>query len=128
MTEKYTPADGAPIPEFTLGPRYGSEDMYRDMGIAPGSRVAFEKDGVVFTDTVQSVTYSSAESEIVRRLSWWQRIVRRLTPKRYRKSLVVRPHKPETVTVNTGPVEDDVLERHQGRITEVLAAVRRLGG
>lgn len=33
--EKYTPGDGEPIPmsEFTLGERYGSEDMYRDMGI-----------------------------------------------------------------------------------------------
>lgn len=37
MAEKYTIEDGDPIPmsEFTLGTRYSSEDMYRDMGIAP---------------------------------------------------------------------------------------------
>jgi hypothetical protein len=35
MSEKYTSANGDPVDmsQVTLGPRYRSEDMYRDMGI-----------------------------------------------------------------------------------------------
>lgn len=57
MSEKYTPADGEPVDmsKVTLGPRYGSEDMYRDMGIGRGDLVSFEKDGVIYTDYVGAV-------------------------------------------------------------------------
>jgi hypothetical protein len=87
--------------------------MYRDMGIKPGDRIGVKiGDEVVLTDAedepliVQSVRYSSAEPEIVRRLSRWQRMVRALTPRRFRKSLVVREAKPATVTVSTEPGGD----------------------
>lgn len=103
---KHTPDDGPPIPmsQFTPGKRYGSEDMYRDYpDLRPGSRVSVVKDGQVFTDTVQSMTYSSPEPEIIRRLSRWQRIVRRLTPPRFRKSLVIRAAKPASVAISTDP-------------------------
>lgn len=94
--------DGPPIPmsDLTLGERYGSEDMYRDMGIVPGSRVAFEKDDVIYTDQVESVHYSSASPAIYRRLNRWQRAVRALTPRRWRKSLLVRPAEAPAVRIN----------------------------
>ena len=48
--------------DFTLGERYGSEDMYRDYpDLKPGSRIAFEKDGIIYTDTISEITYSSPE-------------------------------------------------------------------
>jgi hypothetical protein len=52
MSEKYTPANGDPVDmsQVTLGPRYGSEDMYREAGL-----VSFVKDGVVYTDYVDAV-------------------------------------------------------------------------
>ena len=100
MTD-HTPDDGPPITGFTLGKRYSSEDMYRDYpDLRPGSKVTVEKDGVRYTDTVQSVAYSSPEPEIVRRLSRWERFVRALTPRRFRKSLVIRSAKPATVTIS----------------------------
>lgn len=103
-----------PMDQVRLGDRYSSEDMYRDYpDLMPGARVTFEKNTVLYTDTVQDITLHSAEPEIIRQLSWWQRAVRRLTPPRYRKSLVIRPYKPETVTVTTGPVDDDVRERFE---------------
>lgn len=57
MSEKYIPADGDPVDmsQVTLGARYSSEDMYRDMGIERGALVSFEKDGVVYTDYVGAV-------------------------------------------------------------------------
>jgi hypothetical protein len=50
--------DGDPVDmsELSWGPRYGSEDMLRDMGLSPDSLVGFEKDGVIYTDTVANIT------------------------------------------------------------------------
>lgn len=110
------PGDGDPIPmsELTLGPRYGSEDMYRDMGIVPGSRVAFEKDGIVYTDVVQEVRYTSPTVAIWPQLSLWQRIVRRLTPKRFLKPLQpIREAEPGGVTILTGQHGADVMARQR---------------
>lgn len=116
-------------PEFTLGKRYGSEDMYRDYpDLRPGSRVSVEKDGVVYTDTVQSVSYSSPEPEIVRRLSRWERIVRALTPRRFRKSLVVRPFKPASVSVSTDDPGGDPLGYTAARLAEMQRSFERLTG
>lgn len=127
MSEKYTPADGEPVPmsQFTLGPRYSSEDMYRDYpDLGPGSRVAFEKNGVVYTDTVQSVTYQSGLPAIWPELSWWQQMVRRFTPSQWRKPLQpIRPATSDTVTVSTGPVDDDVVARAQKNIGAIGTVV-----
>lgn len=68
--------------DFTLGPRYDSEDMYRDMGLGPDSLVSVDIGGVLYTDYVKNLTPSP-----VQRLSRWQRLVRRFTPKRFRKPL-----------------------------------------
>lgn len=97
--------DGDPIPmsEFTLGEPYTSSDMYRDMGLRPGDTVAFEKDGVVYTDTIQEVTYTSPAPTTYPDLSWWQKTVRRFTPARFRKPIKpVRCGEPSKVTVTVG--------------------------
>lgn len=120
-------SDGPPIPmsEFTLGARYGSEEMYRDMGIKPGSRVAWERDGVFHVDTVESVRASWGSPEIVRQLSWWQRIARRLTPKRFRKSLVIQPAKSPEWTVQVGDA-DNPAQRAAERIAEIQRLINEL--
>lgn len=110
--------------DFTLGPRYGSEDMQREWreiedrwnaAIQPGSTIAYQRaDGTIFTDTVQSVHYRSAEPAIWPELSWWQRMVRRLTPARWRKPLKpIRPAGLPTVSFTTGPVGADVRETYE---------------
>ena len=124
MTDKHDKSD---MSEVSLGKRYSSEDMYRDYpDLRPGDRIAVEKDGVIYTDTVRGVTYSSPEPEMVRRLSFWQRVGRRLTPPRFRKSLVVRQARPATVTIETVAPDDDVLERHQRRMKQTGVIVDAL--
>lgn len=92
--------DGAPVDmsQVHLGAQYTSEDMYRDMGL--GSKFSVERGGIVYTDTVESVRYSSGLPAVYRRLNRWQRIVRRLTPPRWRKSLLVREAEASSVTIN----------------------------
>jgi hypothetical protein len=127
MEEKYMPADGEPIDmsQFTLGEGYGSEQMYRDYpDLKPGDRVAFEKDGIINTDTVQGVTYSSPEWVAPPERSWWQRVVRRFTPARFRKPLPQSPPRPARVTVNVGDAGDDPLKRHQ----QTMEGIRRMTG
>jgi hypothetical protein len=126
--DKYTPADGEPVDmsEFTLGPRYGSEDMYRDYpNLAPGARVAFEKDGVVYTDVIESVRYQSPEWVAPPERSLWQRIVRRLTPPWLRKPLPQSPPKPASVTITVGDRAPD-MKRAQGQIAKTLKAMEDL--
>ncbi len=77
-------------PEFTPGPRYSSEDMYRDMALGPDSLVSVDVGGKLYTDYVKNVLPSPARQQ----LSRWQRFVRRLTPKRFRKPLATRPADP----------------------------------
>lgn len=57
--EKYTPADGEPVDmsQVTLGERYGSEDMYRDMGIERPE----VPEGLVYTDQVRDITITIGE-------------------------------------------------------------------
>lgn len=81
------------------------------MGIVPGSKIAVEKDGVLYTDTVQSVRWQSGEPAIWPELSWWQRLVRRFTPGRWRKPLKpIREATLPSVEISTGPVSDEVRE------------------
>jgi hypothetical protein len=132
MSEKYTVPDGEPIPmsQFTLGEGYGSEQMYRDYpDLMPGSRVAYEKDGVLYTDTVQGVSYSSPEAAIWPELTRWQQLVRRFTPARFRKPLKpIRPSKAATVTVSTGPVADDVREQFERAQASIAKAGEFIDG
>ena len=116
--------DGEPhdMSQFTLGERYSSEDMYRDMGITRGSRIAFEKDGVIYTDIVTDIhwtpTYSPAPELTLR-----QRITRRLTPRRWRKPLPQPTRQTDTITVSVG---NDGIERGLANVRNIAAAVDAL--
>ena len=59
MTEKQIP-DGEPVDmsQFTWGERYGSEDMYRDMGIEPPQL----PDGVTWGDTEHEWTVTIGDT------------------------------------------------------------------
>lgn len=70
-------------------------------GLNPGDRyIVRDVDGSEFEDTVHSVHYRSAEPEIRQRLTGWRRVLRNLTPRRWRKPLaIVQPYKPAEVEV-----------------------------
>lgn len=98
--------------EFILGQQYGSEDMYRDVGIRPGARVAVEIGGVLYTDTVAGVTLTGPEPAIYPTPNWWQRFRRQLTPRRWRKPIEpIRPAKPASITIDLGEADDDARQR-----------------
>lgn len=113
--------DGPPIPmsQFTLGPRYGSEDMRRDFPeLFPGDKIAIECNGVTYTSTLRSVSYSSGSGDIRRRVRWWERFV----PARWRKPVVVRAAVPASVTVNTDE-SPDVARRALARLAEMKRVI-----
>ncbi|OCB15100.1 hypothetical protein [Mycobacterium intracellulare] len=100
--------DHEPIPmsDFELGERYGSEDMYADMGIRPGARVAVEIGGVLYTDTIQGITSTDAT------LTWWQRLRRQLTPARWRKPVKpIWPAQPASITLEIGETDEEGRDR-----------------
>jgi hypothetical protein len=96
------------------------------MNIQPGDRIGIEKDGVIYSDTVSSISYTSPTPAMYRRLSWWQKAVRRMTPLRLRKPLQVRAADLGRVTINIGS-DDDALERMRARITEIDKSLRDQG-
>lgn len=58
MTQQYLPENGGPVDmsQVTLGPRYTSEDMYRDMGIERP-----QLPDVPWVDSIASVTIEVGE-------------------------------------------------------------------
>lgn len=66
-----------------------------------GDRFAIERGGVmIYTDTVEGIHYSSGAPAIYRNLNLWQWMLRRLTPRRWRKSLLIRPAALPSFTIN----------------------------
>lgn len=72
----------------------------RDSSVKIGDQFAIEKDGVILTDTIKSFHCQSGSPAIYRTLNRWQWILRRLTPQRWRKSLLIRPAEPASFTIN----------------------------
>ncbi|MGV0042044.1 hypothetical protein [Mycobacterium colombiense] len=96
--------------QFRLGERYGSEDMYRDMGIRPGERVAYQgSDGLIYTGTVENITYSSGKPAIYPTLTRWQQLKRRLTPRRWRKPIKpIREATSDEFTITANKFDDGI--------------------
>lgn len=88
-----------------------------------GDMISFEKDGVIYTERVESVHYQSATPALYQRLNRFRRLIRRLTPARWRKSLLIRPAEPSKVTINDGsPVGKtlDQLERMRDMLDRLV--------
>ena len=79
--------------------------------ISPGSRVSIAgPDGTMHTEYVSSIGYRSGQPEIRKRLSGWQRMIRRLTPARWRRPIpVMRPATSDRIVVAFS--EDDPAKR-----------------
>jgi hypothetical protein len=90
-----------------------------------GDNISFEKDGVVYTERVESVSYSGGSPATYRRLNRWQSFLRTLTPPRWRRSLLVRPAEPPTVTIN-GP--QNPVGRTLAQLEQMKAATDRILG
>lgn len=90
-----------------------------------GDRFSVEKDGVLYTDIIDSVRYTSGSPAIYRDLNRWQSMIRRLTPRRWRKSLLVRAAVLPSVTINSSAREPvgktlEQLERMKGALDRMI--------
>ena len=102
------------------------------MDLSPGSRISFvNKDGEMITEVIDSVRYESGSPAIYAELTWWQRMVRRLTPRRWRKPVpVVRVASTPTMRVSTvSPhwTQGDLLDLINQNIAAPAAEARRCG-
>lgn len=71
-------------------------------GIQPGSKIAVKRgDGIIYTQTVDSVTYSTQPYVPAPRRSRRQRIIRWFTPQRWRKPLPQPSGGMPVVTIKT---------------------------
>lgn len=116
------------ISDFRLGKRYSSEDMYRDHpDLHLGDRYTIKyPSGLEFHDTVHSIRYSSAQPEIRQHPTGWRRILRNLTPHRWRKPLpIVRPYQPATTEVIG---KSEIARRATRKTEEIAAAINRTLG
>jgi hypothetical protein len=93
--------------------------------LVPGSQMAVQVGDELIEGTIESVHYTSAKPEIRQHPTGWRRVLRSLTPIRWRKPLpIVRPYQPagmEVITVSE-------RERRAKRVAENMrAALRDLG-
>lgn len=76
------------------------------------------RDGVTYTDTIRSVSYSSGSAEIRRRVRWWERFV----PARWRRPVIVQAALPPSIIVNTGE-SPDAMTRALARGAEIQSVI-----
>lgn len=70
------------------------------LNLSPGDKIAVEVGGKMVTQTVEGVSFDSGGPAIYRQLNRGQRIVRALTPRRWRKSLLIRPARLPSFTIS----------------------------
>ncbi len=82
------------------------DNKFLGPNIHPGAKIAVQVgDDEFIEDTVHSVYYRDARPEVLkRRPTGWRKVLRQLTPPRFRKPLpVVRPYQPaQTEVIMTG--------------------------
>lgn len=89
--------------------------------LAPGSKIAIEKDGVLYQDTISDVRWSSPEPAVWPHLTAGKRLLRRLTPARWRKPLQpIRAAKLAEVTIRTP------MQRYADLLDNVATTVAQL--
>lgn len=93
--------------------------------LVPGSKMAVQIGDELIEDTVHSWRYTSAKPEIRKHPTGWHRIVRALTPVRWRKPLpIIRPYQPANMEV----IMSSERARRAKRVAEDMgAALRTLG-
>lgn len=89
-----------------------------------GSISYVDSNGVLRTEEVKSVQYSSGSPAVYRRLNRWQRAMRALTPRRWRSSLLVRPAEPAGFVINRP--ESDPAGKTVRMLDEMQSAFDRL--
>lgn len=104
------------------GTPYDAPDLHLGQQIAVQGR-----DGKLHTTTVTGVRYESGSPAIYRELNTWQRWLRRFTPKRWRKSLLIQAAVPPSVTISTGE-DEDARKRYERTIANLAQAGTILDG
>lgn len=90
-----------------------------------GDDFSYVRDGQVVTERLESWRYESPSPAIYRRLNWWQRIGRKLTPPRWRKSLLVREAQLPKVTINEP--SSDPVGKTLAQVQSIQAVLNTLG-
>lgn len=98
---------------------------YEGPHVRPGEKIAIQVGDELVEDTVHTVIYRDARPEILKRPTGWRKLLRQLTPARWRKPLpIVRPAEPahtEIVTVGNCARRAELLaERVQRTIDKML--------
>lgn len=100
------------------------------MTIRPGSRITYiGSDGIARTDVVTATGYRSPRPAIYAHQNRWQRLVRRITPQRWRKPVpVVREYQPAQVLLGFENEDDPVrfAQRQVEQINNSLARILRV--
>lgn len=88
--------------------------------VRPGAKIAVQVGDELIEDTVHSVHYRDAQPEVVKHPTGWRKLLRALTPARWRKPLpVVRPYRPaQTEVIMTG--------EHGRRLARTLEDMNRV--
>lgn len=95
--------------------------------INPGKLVTLTNNGRAFTEVVTAIGYRSAEQFRYVRLSPLQRIVRKLTPPRWRKPIPLAPSRPSEITLTLkGTEAASAIQRHQALIRETHEAINKI--
>lgn len=89
-----------------------------------GDNISYVKDGIVHTERVESISYNSGSPAIYRNLNRWQRLARRLTPSRWRKSLLVRAAEAPSVAFNSD--DQNPVGKTLAQLDKMKAAFDRL--
>jgi hypothetical protein len=76
----------------------------------PGDTISYVVGDKVYTDVVDSVSYRSGSPAVYRALNGRQRLLRWLTPRRWRRSLLLRPAEPPAVTLNSSSAGKSLSE------------------
>lgn len=92
------------------------------------NRVSVKIGDKIYTDEMVGFRYKSGTPEIRKQPTGWRRIVRALTPHRYRKPLpIVRPATVGGMPGQIGGEAGDVLSRHYERLDEIRKSLETLG-
>lgn len=92
----------------------------------PGDKfIVRDQHGNEHEDIIHSICYRSPEPEILQRLTGWRRILRKLTPPRWRTPLVVvRRYRPASLEVIG---QSEYGRRAQRTAEDMMAAMERIG-
>lgn len=96
--------------------------------VKPGDPISFAMpDGSLVTEVMTSSTWTSGSPAIYAELTWWQRVLRRLTPVHRRKPIpIVRPATLPSVTMKFGESGEFNADRQRAQMAAMVKMAETL--